>query len=258
MYIAVVNIETLVSKFILINLSMNKYIAYYRVSTTEQGKSGLGLEAQERDVLNYISKTDGELVASFTEVESGKNNNREELRNALDKAKELNAVLVIAKLDRLSRNAAFIFTLKDSGVEFVCVDMPQANNLTIGIMSVLAQDERERISERTKKALASLKAQGVKLGSPVGFTKESRAKANETKRKNAARNINSNRSKKAITQMIRLAKLDKENLTKESIADELNEQGFTTTRGKKFCANNVRYLLNQVLGELSLSTLPKY
>ena len=125
-------------------------------------------------------------------------------------------------------------------------------------MSVLAQDERERISERTKKALASLKAQGVKLGSPIGFTKESRAKANATKRANARKNINSNRSKKAIKQMIRLAKLDKENLTKETIASELNEQGFTTTRGKKFCANNVRYLLNQVLGDLELSVLPKY
>lgn len=237
---------------------MKKYIAYYRVSTVEQGKSGLGLEAQERDVLNYISKSDGLLIEKYTEIESGKNNNREELRKALAHSKEMGATLVIAKLDRLSRNAAFIFTLKDSGVEFVCVDMPQANNLTIGIMSVLAQDERERISERTKKALASLKAQGVKLGSPIGFTKESRAKANETKRRNAEKNINSNRSKKAIKQMIRLAKLDKENLTKETIASELNEQGFTTTRGKKFCANNVRYLLNQVLSDLELSSLPQY
>lgn len=234
---------------------MKKYVAYYRVSTTMQGQSGLGLKAQQRDVLNFISKTNGELLTSFTEVESGKNNNREELGEALAQAKEHGATLVIAKLDRLSRNTAFIFTLRDSNVDFVCVDMPQANSLTIGIMAVLAQDEAERISERTKKGMA---ASDKTMGNPNGWTKEARAKANATKRANAEKNINSNRSKKAIKQMIRLAKLDKETLTKETIASELNEQGFTTTRGKKFCANNVRYLLNQVLPDLALTSLPSY
>lgn len=237
---------------------MEKYIAYYRVSTNEQGRSGLGIEAQERDVARFTSNCDNCIIASFTEFESGKNNQREQLTRAIQKAQELDATLLIAKLDRLSRNAAFIFSLRDSGVRFKCVDMPEANNLTIGIMAVLAQNEREQISERTKKALASLKARGVKLGSPIGFTEKSRAKANATKRANAAKNINTTRAKKAITQAIDLSVYKKQTLTKDSIAKELNDQGFKTTRGKQFTGNNVRYLLNMVLKEMNMNGLPKY
>ena len=237
---------------------MEKYIAYYRVSTNEQGRSGLGIEAQKRDVARFTSNCDNCVVGSFTEFESGKNNQREELTKAIQKAQEVDATLLIAKLDRLSRNAAFIFSLRDSGVRFKCVDMPEANNLTIGIMAVLAQNEREQISIRTKKALAALKARGVKLGSPVGFTVKSRAKANATKRANAAKNVNTTRAKKAISQAISLAIYQKQTLTKESIAKELNEQGFKTTRGKQFTPNNVRYLLNIVLNDMNMAGLPKF
>ena len=127
--------------------SNSKYVAYYRVSTKAQGDSGLGLEGQRSAVFNFVK---GTIVAEFTEVESGKNNQRAQLSAAIDRAKKENAVLVIAKLDRLSRNASFIFTLRDSGVNFQCVDMPDANTLTIGIFATLAQHERELISSRTK------------------------------------------------------------------------------------------------------------
>ncbi|SFF36436.1 recombinase family protein [Spirosoma endophyticum] len=116
-----------------------KYVAYYRVSTKAQGESGLGLEAQRSSVAGFVK---GGVLAEFTEVESGKNNQRVQLGAAIDCAKKEGAILVIAKLDRLSRNASFIFTLRDSGVNFQCVDMPDANTLTIGIFATLAQHDR--------------------------------------------------------------------------------------------------------------------
>ena len=140
---------------------MKKYIAYYRVSTQKQGISGLGLDAQRTDVNRFISRG-GELVAEYQDIESGKKNNRPSLINAINEAKKQGATLLIAKLDRLSRNASFILTLRDSRVDFVCCDMPDANSLTIGIMAILAQDERERTSLRTKAALAELKRKGKK------------------------------------------------------------------------------------------------
>jgi len=135
---------------------MTKYISYYRVSTQKQGKSGLGIDAQKTAVSNFIGKN-AILINEFEEVESGKNDERPQLYKAIEQCKKENAILLIAKLDRLSRNVSFIYTLKDSKVDFRCCDMPDANSLTIGIMAVLAQDERERISQRTKSALAELK-----------------------------------------------------------------------------------------------------
>lgn len=134
---------------------MTKYVAYYRVSTKAQGSSGLGLEAQRASVAGFVKGSDRRavIVAEFTEVESGKKDKRMELMAAIERAKREGAVLVIAKLDRLSRNASFIFTLRDSRVNFLCVDMPDANTLTIGIFATLAQHERELISQRTKAAL---------------------------------------------------------------------------------------------------------
>ena len=146
---------------------MRKYIAYYRVSTIKQGDSGLGLEAQRNDVTRY---TNGNLLHEFTDVASGKKNTRPELEKALAMAKSENAVLIFAKLDRLSRDVEFIFSIRNAGVEIVCCDMPDLNTLTIGIFATMAQYERELISERTKKALAVKKAQGVKLGKPENLT----------------------------------------------------------------------------------------
>lgn len=143
-------------------------IAYYRVSTKQQGVSGLGLDAQRKAVGEYISSHAAKLLESFVEIESGKRNDRPELAKALHLAKLTGATLVIAKLDRLSRNAAFLLTLRDSGVSFVCADMPHADPLTIGVLALVAQQEREAISKRTREALQAAKARGKKLGNPNG------------------------------------------------------------------------------------------
>lgn len=128
---------------------MKKFVAYYRVSTQKQGLSGLGLQSQKLTVNNFIG--DNELIEEYTEIETGKNDKRIELQKAISTAKKNNATLIIAKLDRLSRNASFILALRDSNINFVCCDMPDANNFTIGIFALLAQQERELISDRTKK-----------------------------------------------------------------------------------------------------------
>src|SRR2546429_6057628 len=143
-----------------------KFVAYFRVSTDRQGKSGLGLEAQRKSVRDYLDGGRWSLVAEFTEIESGKHNDRPGLVKAPAGCKKQKARLVIAKLDRLSRNLAFIATLMDSGVEFTAVDNPHANKLTIHILAAVAQHEREMISERTKAALQAAKARGKQLGNP--------------------------------------------------------------------------------------------
>src|SRR2546428_4213436 len=141
-----------------------KFVAYFRVSTDKQGKSGLGLEAQREAVLTYLDGGRWSLVQEFVEVESGKRNDRPELTAALAACKKHKAKLVIAKLDRLSRNLAFIATLMDSGVEFVAVDNPHANRLTLHILAAVAEHERHMIADRTKAALQAAKARGIRLG----------------------------------------------------------------------------------------------
>ena len=142
-----------------------KFVAYYRVSTDRQGQSGLGLDAQREAVARHIGQA--ELVAEFTEVESGRKNDREQLAHALSLAKRTKATLVIAKLDRLARNVHFISGLLESNVPFVCADMPEADRTFLQMMAVFAEWEARKISERTKAALAQVKAQGRKLGSPT-------------------------------------------------------------------------------------------
>lgn len=168
-----------------------RYVAYYRVSTKRQGDSGLGLKSQRSAVANFVK---GNIVAEFTEIESGKNDQRVELARAIDKAKHERATLVIAKLDRLSRNAGFIFALKDSGVDFQCVDMPDANTLTIGIFATLAQHERELISTRTKAALQAKIAQGAVLGNPTNLTAQAQAKGAAANRQLAIDNPESRKA----------------------------------------------------------------
>jgi DNA invertase Pin-like site-specific DNA recombinase len=143
-----------------------KFVAYFRVSTDRQGKSGLGLQAQRKSVLDYLDGGRWSLVAEFTEIESGKRNDRPELEKAVAACKKQKAKLVIARLDRLSRNLAFVATLMDSGVEFIAVDNPHANKLTIHILAAVAQHEREIISARTSAALKAAKARGKRLGNP--------------------------------------------------------------------------------------------
>ncbi len=144
---------------------MPAYFAYYRVSTQQQGASGLGLEAQQAAVVSFLNGS--RPAKEYVEVESGKQNHRPQLLAAMAAARAAGGVLLIAKLDRLSRNASFILTLRDAGVDFVCCDMPDANTLTVGLFAVLAQHERETISKRTKEALTAKKARGAELGTPA-------------------------------------------------------------------------------------------
>lgn len=218
---------------------MTKYISYYRVSTQKQGKSGLGIEAQKTAVSNFIGNN-AILINEFEEVESGKNDERPQLHKAIEQCKKENAILLIAKLDRLSRNVSFIYTLKDSKVDFRCCDMPDANSLTIGIMAVLAQDERERISQRTKSALAELKNKGVKLGNPKNLTSEARDKSLLVRKKNAVENENNVKA----TALIKAMK--KSGQSFHSIAKNLNENGFKTRLGSNFTSMQVKRLYDRL------------
>jgi DNA invertase Pin-like site-specific DNA recombinase len=143
-----------------------KFIAYRRVSTKNQGIDGYGMEAQQQAIERYVTAQNGELIGGFEEVESGANNDRPQLRAAMQLAKAKRAVLVIAKLDRISRNASFLMQLQDSGVDFVATDMPNADKFTVSILACVAQRERELTSQRTRAGLAIAKARGVVLGNP--------------------------------------------------------------------------------------------
>ncbi|MFD1140855.1 recombinase family protein [Larkinella insperata] len=215
------------------------HVAYYRVSTKQQGQSGLGLEAQRTQVLGFIGNR-ARLVREFIEIESGKRNSRPQLMAALAYAKQHKSRLVIAKLDRLSRNAGFIFALKDSGVDFVCADMPDANTLTIGIFATLAQHERELISERTRKALAAKKQQGFQLGSPQNLTPQAQQKGVEAIKVKAAANENNRRALLTIRGYLRQEK------TLQQIADELNAAGFRTAKGYFFQRVQVLRLMSKM------------
>jgi DNA invertase Pin-like site-specific DNA recombinase len=148
-------------------LAENKrFIAYYRVSTQKQGRSGLGLEAQEKAVHEYLNGESSRIDESFVEMESGRKTKRPELVKALAAARNHNAVLIIAKLDRLARNVAFVSGLMETGVPFVAADRPDATPFEIHIFSAMAEEEARQASQRTKSALGAAKARGVKLGNP--------------------------------------------------------------------------------------------
>jgi len=154
-----------------------KYIAYLRVSTTKQGAQGLGMEAQKAAVEAFVAQHGGTISDTYVEVESGTRSNRPELAKALAAARKSKATLIIAKLDRLARNVAFIANLMEAGVEFVACDQPFANRLTLHVLAAVAEDEARRTSERTKAALAAAKAKGIKLGSPVARQTVAKARA---------------------------------------------------------------------------------
>ena len=217
----------------------SKYVAYFRVSTTKQGVSGLGLEAQKATVAAYVIER-GTIVKEYTEVESGKKSDRQQLALALSEAKQIGATLLIAKLDRLSRNVGFIFALRDSGANFVCCDIPDANTLTVGLFAVMAQHERELISKRTKEALAAKKARGCTLGTPKNLTDAARARSIEVR----AANAKSNKNNMQAAQLAGLWKRD--GLSLQEIADNLNNSGYHTRMGKRFLTTSVFRLLNAV------------
>ena len=150
-------------------IKTGNFVAYYRVSTKKQGASGLGLEAQQTAVRTYLNGGDWQLVGEFTEIESGKKSDRPQLEKAMNLCKLTGGTLVVAKLDRLSRDVAFLANLMNGEVPFVACDNPHATPFTIHILAAVAQHEREAISKRTTEALAAAKARGVKLGGFHGF-----------------------------------------------------------------------------------------
>jgi DNA invertase Pin-like site-specific DNA recombinase len=218
-----------------------KIVSYLRVSTAKQGQSGLGIEAQRTAIQGYIERVGSSLVREFVEVESGKLNQRPELTTALHLAKVTGAVLVIAKLDRLSRNAAFLLTLRDSGVKFIAADMPDANELTVGIMALVAQQEREAISRRTKEALQAAKRRGKVLGNPNGAAALLRASKG-----NAAglEVIKQKADSHALDLKPVIDDLSAHGITSlGSIAAALNERGMRTPRGGQWHKSSVTNLL---------------
>ena len=144
----------------------SQFVSYLRVSTAQQGISGLGLEAQREAIDRHVRAAGGNLISEHIEIESGKKNDRPQIASALAACRAARATLIIAKLDRLARNVSFISNLMESGVDFVAADMPMANRLTVHILAAVAEHEREMISQRTKAALAAAKARGTKLGNP--------------------------------------------------------------------------------------------
>lgn len=212
---------------------MQKYIAYYRVSTQRQN---LGIDAQKNTVINYINNNGGNIIAQYEEKESGKNNERIKLHDAIAHCKREQATLIIAKLDRLSRNIGFIFALRDSGINFYCCDLPSCNTITLGIFATIAQNERETISQRTKLALAVKKASGTKLGAPnAKFSDEMRVKARKALSAKAEANTNNRRAISLIRTLIHTHNYSQ-------IARELNSNGFVTSQGKLFDACRVKRL----------------
>jgi DNA invertase Pin-like site-specific DNA recombinase len=212
---------------------MKYAVPYYRVSSKQQGKSGLGLAAQKKSVRAFAGANKLKLLHEFTEVESGKNNKRPVLLNALEECKSNNAILIIAKLDRLGRNVAFISHLMESGVDFIAVDNPHANKLIVHIMAAFAEFERDQASARTKEALQAAKRKGTKLGT---YSK-----------------VLSKKNKKdswdfALKMRPVINKLNKEGIeTIREIMNSLNERKIATVTGKgQWHVNTVYRLLKKI------------
>lgn len=209
-------------------MANGKFVAYYRVSTQQQGRSGLGLEAQKQAVDSHLNGGKCQLLKEFVEIESGKrDDNRPQLQAALAHCRSTGAQLIVAKLDRLSRNVAFISALMDSGVDFVAVDFPQANRLTVHILAAVAEHEREMISARTKAALTAAKARGQKLGTD-NLTEQGRAKGlrNAEKARVAKADSFANDCPPII------AELKAQGHSLRQIASRLSDDNILTSRGK--------------------------
>jgi DNA invertase Pin-like site-specific DNA recombinase len=217
------------------------FVSYLRVSTDKQGRSGLGIEAQRAAVASYLAGFSAAPLAEFVEVESGKRDDRPELARALAECRVRKATLIIAKLDRLARDAHFLLGLQRSGIAFTAADMPNANRLTVGIMAMVAEEERRAISERTKAALAAAKARGVKLGGRPENLKNvqlGRQKAAEVRQaKSAARTAD-------LIPVIEAIRAD--GITSATgIAKVLNDRGIPTTRGGRWQAVQVQRVIKR-------------
>ena len=208
-------------------MAEGKWISYLRVSTDRQGQSGLGIEAQRASVTGFLNGGQWKLIKEFVEVESGKRSDRPKLAEALAACRLHGAKLVIAKLDRLSRDAHFLLGLDKAGVDFVAADMPNANRLTVGIMAMVAEEERRLISTRTKEALAAAKARGVKLGGDRGYKPPASANVK------AVAAIRRHADARAADILPAIRSLQESGCASlHTIAAGLNAQGIPTTRGK--------------------------
>lgn len=201
------------------------YIAYYRVSTQRQGASGLGLEAQRAATMTFLRSNGGSLLSEFTEVESGKRANRPELAAALKACRDGGAILLIAKLDRLARNVAFIANLLESGVKFTAIDMVNADRFMLHVYAAMAEEEARRISERTKAALAAAKVRGVALGAHGAVLAR--------KHKATADNFSLEVGPKI------LAMYDDDGLSYRAIAESLNQSKIASFSGKSWHSTSV-------------------
>lgn len=219
-----------------------RFVAYLRVSTSRQGRSGLGLEAQEQQVSAYVTSITGQVLETFVEVESGKNCDRPRLAAALAACRLRQATLVIAKLDRLARDAAFLLNLQKDlqrhGLRFVAADMPEANEMTIGIMAVVAQAERRMIADRTRAALAAAKARGVKLGRPENLSQRDKGRVLSA-RVRTSKSIEKAQDLGPIIENLRSTGAS----SLRQIAAGLNERGYTTSKGSRWEAKAVHRVL---------------
>jgi DNA invertase Pin-like site-specific DNA recombinase len=216
-----------------------RFVSYLRVSTDKQGRSGLGLEAQRAAVAAHVDGVRGTIVAEHVEVESGRKKDRPELAAALETCRALRAVLVIAKLDRLARNVAFVSNLMESGVEFVAADMPTVNRLTVHILAAVAEEEARMISARTKAALAAARARGVKLGNPHLLARDSVLAAQA----NAVQIANARRRTAALLPYVEQARRAGA-CTLAEVADALMARGVPAPRGgPRWAPAQVRRLL---------------
>lgn len=213
---------------------MSNFVVYFRVSTDKQGKSGLGLEAQRQAVTDFVAGR-GIIAAEFTEVESTRKK-RPQLIAALDACRKYKATLLIARLDRLARNVAFISNLMESRVDFVAVDMPEANRLTIHILAAVAEHEREMISKRTSAALQAAKARGVVLGNPTPLPASKKAIAALKEQTQAYH----------ATVKPLVTKLRDQGYTLTAIAEELNTRKVPTARGGLWYPSTVRHVLRYI------------
>jgi DNA invertase Pin-like site-specific DNA recombinase len=223
---------------------MTKLIGYVRVSTAGQGKSGLGLEAQEKAINDYVLNTNGHLIKSYMEVETGKKyslKNRPQLANALSHAKRAKAVLVIAKLDRLSRNVAFLSGLMEAKVDFVACDNPHATRFTIHILAAVAEHEAKMISVRTKDALAAYKARGGVLGAARPECRENLKQPARVRGAAASGVVAKELADDAYSDLVpQIREWRAAGLSLPKIARRLNDEGHVTRRGKPW--NHVQVL----------------
>jgi DNA invertase Pin-like site-specific DNA recombinase len=217
-----------------------RFVAYYRVSTQQQGRSGLGIEAQQEAVRSYLNGGQWTLLAEMTEIESGGKNDRPELARALELCRLTGATLVIAKLDRLSRDAHFLLGLQKAGVAFVAVDLPSANKLTVGVMALVAEEERRAISARTKAALEAAKARGKALGGWRGGPIVDPRLGAEAQRRAA--------EEFAASVGPTVKSLRQQGLSLRQVGAELTRKGILTRRGGAWSAAAVREVLGRVDG----------